>query len=153
MKDALTTWKLIDQQGADAHYVFLIHVGAAVYLHLVWEGSIDAQVPIHTKERLDAPLPVPVGGFVKVFCNPRKNLPHNLLHPSAVQVSEREGAEHSSNSLYPNYDWHLHEGFDFHKIVFVVGGEICILKTQGVSPVHPASRCAGLPAGTVTGAQ
>ena len=59
-------------------------------MHLVWKGSIDAQVPIHAEERLDAPLPVPLGRFVEAFCNPRKNLPHNLLHPSAVWPSEKE---------------------------------------------------------------
>ena len=61
-----------------------------MYSHLVWKGSVDAQVPIHTEQGLNAPLPVPLGRFVEAFCNPRKNLPHDLLHPSAVRASEKE---------------------------------------------------------------
>ena len=64
-------------------------MGATMYSHLVWKGSVDAQVPIHTEEGLNAPLPVPVSRFVKVLCYPWKNLPHNLLHPSAAGASER----------------------------------------------------------------
>ena len=89
MKGAPTARELIDQQGADAHYVFSVCMGAAMYSHLVWKSSIDTQVPIHAEEGLDAPFPVPLSRFVEALCNTWKNLPHNLLHPSAVWASER----------------------------------------------------------------
>jgi hypothetical protein len=43
---------LIDQQHADAHYVFSVCMEAAVYSHLLWKDGVDAHVPIHTEEGL-----------------------------------------------------------------------------------------------------
>jgi hypothetical protein len=38
----LTAWKLIDKQGADAHYILAIRMGPTVYSHLIWKGGVDA---------------------------------------------------------------------------------------------------------------
>jgi hypothetical protein len=38
----LTAWKLINKQGADAHYILAICMGPTVYSCLIWKGSIDA---------------------------------------------------------------------------------------------------------------
>ena len=70
-----------------------------MYSHLVWEDSVDAQVPVHAEERLDAPLPVPVSGFIEALRNPRKNLPHDLLHPPAACMSKREGSSAPATHL------------------------------------------------------
>ena len=58
------------------------------YSLLARKHGIDAQVLVYIKEGQDASPPVPSCRLVKLLCNPRKHLMHNLLNPPAAQESE-----------------------------------------------------------------
>ena len=59
-------------------------MGVTVYPGLLWESCVDAEVPVHTKKRLDALLPEPLRRFIKAPRDPWEHLAHNPLDPSAM---------------------------------------------------------------------